>query len=101
MTEEQPSSIADTQDLVRKIAWAFVDDESAVRIEIIPSEHGTVFRLYSAENDVGKLIGKHGRNAQALRVIITAIGLTQGVHYNLDIVDPLHGSSQSLSPKDV
>jgi predicted RNA-binding protein YlqC (UPF0109 family) len=93
MIVEQSSSVFRTKHLVTKIARSLVDDESVVRVEAKPIDTGTVFRIHVALADAGKLIGKHGRHAHALRHIIATIGSVQGVYYSLDIVQPTRNSS--------
>jgi predicted RNA-binding protein YlqC (UPF0109 family) len=87
MTPENSNLILATPLLVAKIAQALVDDESAVRIEVESSENGTMLRVHVAASDIGKMVGKEGRTARSLRVILGAAGVTQGVHYSLDIVE--------------
>ena len=73
--------------IITKIAQAIVDDEEAVCVEVETAGTQTVLRLRVAPNDVGMVIGKQGRTARALRNIIGAIGVAQGVPYSLDIVE--------------
>ena len=86
MTNEQPVVLAHS--IVLRIAQAIVDNEAAVYVEIETAGIATALRLHVAPNDVGMVIGKQGRTARALRNIIGAIGLTQGIPYSLDIVEP-------------
>jgi predicted RNA-binding protein YlqC (UPF0109 family) len=86
MTNEQPILLVHS--IVTRIALAIVDNEAAVCVEVETAGTQTVLRLSVAPNDVGMVIGKQGRTARALRTIIGAIGVTQGVPYSLDIIEP-------------
>jgi uncharacterized protein len=48
---------------------------------------GTVYRLRVAPGDVGKVIGKEGRTARAIRTILGGIGMKQKHRYTLDIIE--------------
>ncbi len=88
MTNAVPVPIEKTRDLFAKIIRSLVDDESVVRVAVETRGSQTVIRVDAASADIGKLIGKQGRNARALRVLIGEIGLVQGVSYALDIAQP-------------
>jgi predicted RNA-binding protein YlqC (UPF0109 family) len=66
----------DTQqiaDLMTDLIRLIVDKPDEARIEILPKLGGAIFRLSLAPDDVGKVIGKDGRNAASLRGILEAI----------------------------
>ena len=67
--------------LVRKL----VDEPDAVRVETEEGEDVVVFRLHVAEGDVGKVIGRQGRMARALRSIVRAAGARAEERYVLEI----------------
>lgn len=62
------------QELLVTIAQGLVEDQSAVRVDVDePAEDGTVvYHLHVAENDMGRVIGKQGRIAKAIRVVMRA-----------------------------
>ncbi len=62
------------KDLLIAIARGLVEDPSAVRVDVDePDEEGTVvYHLHVAENDMGRVIGKQGRIAKAIRVVMRA-----------------------------
>lgn len=62
------------KELVRVIAQALVDDPSAVVVEETENEKGLVISLSVAEDDMGKVIGKQGRIAKAIRTVAKAAG---------------------------
>ncbi|MDE7391221.1 MAG: KH domain-containing protein, partial [Treponemataceae bacterium] len=50
-------------------------------------ERGPVLELRVAQGDIGKVIGKYGRIAKALRTVLSASASREGKHYSLDILD--------------
>ena len=75
-------------ELVAELARRLVDEPDAVRVEEVEEPDGTlVLQLYVAEADVGKVIGRQGRLARALRTIVRAGGVEAGRRLQLEIVD--------------
>ena len=75
-------------ELVAELARRLVDEPGAVCVEEIEEEDGTlVLRLYVAEGDIGKVIGRQGRLARALRTIVRAGGVEAGRRLKLEIAD--------------
>jgi predicted RNA-binding protein YlqC (UPF0109 family) len=75
-------------ELVADLARRLVDEPDAVRVEEVEEEDGTlVLQLHVAEGDVGKVIGREGRLARALRTIVRAGGVEAGRRLQLEIVD--------------
>jgi len=62
-----------------------VDEPDAVRVETEEREDAVVFRLHVAPDDVGKVIGRQGRMARALRSIVRAAGARAEERYVLEI----------------
>ena len=76
------------QELLEELARRLVDEPDAVRVEQVEGDDGTlVFRLHVAEGDVGKVIGRQGRIARALRTIVRASGAHQNERVQLEIVN--------------
>ena len=69
------------------IARRLVDDPDAVRVETEEREDAIVFKLHVAADDVGKVIGRQGRLARALRSIVRAAGARADERYLLEIAD--------------
>ena len=70
-----------------ELARRLVDEPEAVRVEQVEGEDGSlVFRLHVAEGDVGKVIGRQGRIARALRTVVRAGGPNAGRRLQLEIV---------------
>jgi len=62
----------DLQELVKFLAVSLVDAPDEVLVEEMEEEGAAVFELTVAEEDLGKVIGKQGRTARALRTILSA-----------------------------
>ena len=74
-------------ELLAELARRLVDEPDAVRIEQVEGDDGSlVFRLHVAEGDVGKVIGRQGRIARALRTVVRAGGPSAGRRLQLEIV---------------
>jgi hypothetical protein len=70
------------------VARNIVDDPDGVFIEMSERRGGDVeLRLHVSPADMGKVIGRRGRVAQALRQVVAAAGTREGVRASLDIVD--------------
>ena len=75
------------QELLEELARRLVVEPDAVRVEQVEGDDGTlVFRLHVAEGDVGKVIGRQGRIARALRTVVRAGGPGAGRRLQLEIV---------------
>jgi predicted RNA-binding protein YlqC (UPF0109 family) len=60
------------KELVRSIAQALVDRPDEVEVRVVEGEKTTVLELKVAEADLGKVIGRQGRTARAIRTIVNA-----------------------------
>ncbi len=70
------------------VARNIVDDPEGVFVETSERRAGEVeLRLHVSPSDMGKVIGRRGRVAQALRQVVAAAGTKEGVRASLDIVD--------------
>jgi len=69
------------------LARHIVDDPDAVFVETSEGRGEVELRLHVAPGDMGKVIGRRGRVAQALRQVVAAAGSREGVRASLDIVD--------------
>jgi predicted RNA-binding protein YlqC (UPF0109 family) len=74
-------------DLLEWVAKRLVDEPDAVHVETEEREDAVVFRLHVAPDDVGKVIGRQGRMARALRSIVRAGGARAAERYILEIAD--------------
>ena len=64
------------KELIIHIVQALVDNPEKVKLTEIKGGNTTVFELEVAQKDIGKVIGKHGRNVNAIRTILTAAAAT-------------------------
>ena len=77
----------DVRVLVEQITKAIVDTHGEVFVEVVEENGDTVIEVEVAENEVGKLIGRHGRTAKALRTLLSAASLKQNKRYVLEIIE--------------
>ncbi len=87
---EVPSATADGQlsvAVLEYIARAMSDDPDAVVIRKEERRGSTVLRLHVAPQDMGRVIGRRGRTAQAIRTLVGVAGAREGVQTAVDIVD--------------
>ena len=75
------------KDLIEYIAKSLVDDPDSVVITEKEDDRAVVFELHVAENDMGKVIGKQGRIAKAIRTILSAVSNKSNKRVLLDIID--------------
>ncbi len=75
------------KDLITEIVKALVDQPDQVSVTEIEGGHTVVLELRVAKSDMGKVIGKQGRNAQAIRTILSAAAGKARKRYLLEIVD--------------
>lgn len=73
--------------LVEYIAQSLVDDPSAVQVrEVRNDRNALVLELHVAPDDYGKVIGRQGRVARAMRTLLRAGGTREGRHTSLEIL---------------
>jgi predicted RNA-binding protein YlqC (UPF0109 family) len=77
----------EVKELVEQIARSLVDNSEAVSVTEAKAEKTTVLELRVAQEDLGKVIGKQGRTARAIRTILTAAGRKLGKHFVLEILE--------------
>ncbi len=75
------------KDLVEYMVKSLVDYPEEVEIREIEGEKSTILELKVTKDDIGKVIGKHGRIARALRTIINASATKSGKRVVLEILD--------------
>ncbi|GHV22389.1 UPF0109 protein [Spirochaetia bacterium] len=75
------------KDLIEYIAKSLVDDPEAVSLNVVDGEKSTVLELSVGPEDIGKVIGKHGRIARAIRTVLQAASAKSGKHAVLEILD--------------
>ena len=74
-------------ELLAELARRLVDDPEAVRVEEVERDGAVVLQLHVAKDDVGKVIGRQGRIARALRTIVRAGAARSSQRVVVEIVD--------------
>ena len=75
------------KELVEYIVRSLVDQPENVEVNVIEGEKSTILELRVSPDDIGKVIGKQGRIAKALRTILSATATRSGKHASLEILD--------------
>ena len=73
--------------MLEHVARSIVDESDAVVVNASAGRNGTRFELHVAPDDMGRIIGKRGRVAQALRVLVRSAAARDGTDATVDIVD--------------
>jgi uncharacterized protein len=74
------------KELVEFVAKSLVDDPDAVHVEETRDRDGVVLELHVAEDDMGKVIGRNGSVAKALRTLLKVTAAREGEPVSLEIV---------------
>ncbi len=77
------------KELVEVIVKSLVDDTENVKVTQLEGEQSSIIEVKVAQEDIGKIIGKQGRTAQAIRVILGAAGMKLKKRFNLEIIDKM------------
>lgn len=72
---------------LKLIINSLVNDENAVSINEIDGEKSIIFEVKVAQSDMGKVIGKEGRIAKAIRVIMKAVAAKEGKKVSIEFID--------------
>ncbi|MCF0262389.1 MAG: KH domain-containing protein [Sphaerochaetaceae bacterium] len=75
------------KELVEYIVKSLVDQPENVEVNVVEGEKSTILELRVSPDDIGKVIGKQGRIAKALRTILSATATKSGKHASLEILD--------------
>jgi len=75
------------KELIEMIAKALVDHPDEVVVKPIEGEQSTVLELRVAASDLGKVIGKQGRTARSIRIILGAAGMKLKRRFTLEILE--------------
>jgi hypothetical protein len=74
------------KELVEYIAKSLVDDPSQVKVTEVAAGPSTILELEVAQEDMGRVIGKNGRVANAMRVLVRVVAAKEGTRVNLEIL---------------
>jgi predicted RNA-binding protein YlqC (UPF0109 family) len=87
LTEAQgDSGSCSMKELVEIMARSLVDKPEAVSVTEIGGAHSSILELKVAKEDIGKIIGKQGRTADAMRIIISAVSAKMNKRSVLEII---------------
>ena len=75
------------KELVELIVKSLVDNPDKVKVTQLNGEQSSIIELAVAPEDMGKVIGKQGRNAQAIRIIVAAAGMKLKKRVSLEILE--------------
>jgi predicted RNA-binding protein YlqC (UPF0109 family) len=86
--EDAPSASPELATAVLEhIAKSLVETPDGVRVEVVDGSPRTQLNLYVAEGDMGRIIGKRGRMASAIRTVTRAAAARDGVEIDVEFVD--------------
>lgn len=74
-------------DLIKRIVQVLVDHPEQIEVSEVEGDNITVLELRVAKEDIGKVIGKKGRNVQAIRTILSAASAKEKKHTVLEILE--------------
>jgi len=75
------------KEMIEIIARALVNEPDAVFVTEINGSHTSILELRVAKEDIGKIIGRQGRTADALRTLLNAVSSKAQTHSRLEIID--------------
>ncbi len=75
------------RELIEFLVRALVDDPDSVSIDVAQGRRGLSMRVSVAPDDMGRVIGRRGRTAQAIRTVVRAAAAREGMDVHVDIVD--------------
>lgn len=75
------------KEILQTIVESLVEDKSAIQINQVDGEKNIVFEVKVAEKDMGKIIGKEGRIAKAIRIIFKAVGAKEKKNVSIEFID--------------
>jgi len=77
----------DEKSLVEYLVKSLVDNPDNVSIKVVEGEKSTILELRVLDEDIGKVIGKHGRIAKAIRTLLSAAATKSGKRVVLEILE--------------
>lgn len=75
------------EDVLKYLAQSLVEEPDKVSVTTVESDRGPVLQLRVAPDDLGRVIGKQGRIAKALRTVVKAAATRHGERVNIEIAD--------------
>jgi len=87
------------KELIEYIARSIVDSPDEVTVTEVPAEDGIILRLQVAPDDTGKVIGKEGRIAKAMRTLLRVAAIRKGTRATLEIISDVEPPRRSPEPR--
>lgn len=91
------ASVAQDQDFLEYVVKALVDNPSAVKTSRKVDEMGVLITLKVDPADMGKIIGRNGQTAKAIRSLLRVVGVKNNARVNLKIEEPEGGRGPRMS----
>ncbi|MFC1812091.1 KH domain-containing protein [Thermodesulfobacteriota bacterium] len=76
------------KDLIKRIVQELVDNPEQVAVSEVEGDRISILEVRVSKEDIGKVIGKKGRNVQAIRTILRAASAKEKKHTALEIIEP-------------
>lgn len=77
------------KNLVEYLVTSLVDHPAEVKIEEKVTDQNTIYSIHVPRADLGKVIGKKGRTAKAMRILLSAFSAAQNKNMSLEIIEPV------------
>ncbi len=90
-----PTSTKDV-DFISFIIKSIVDEPEKVEISRRVDDLGVLIEIRVAKNDMGKIVGRDGKTAKAMRTLVRQIGSQEGNRVNLKILEPVDGDENDM-----
>lgn len=87
-------------EFLEQVVKALVDKPEKVQITRVVDEMGVLLTLTVDQDDMGKIIGRSGNTAKAIRTLLRVVGMKNNARVNLKINEPEGGSSRNMSVDD-
>ena len=78
----------DIRELIETIVKAIVDNPDQVSVKELEGERVCIYEIKVADNDAGKVIGKQGQTAKAIRTIVSAAAVKKNKRAEIEIIEP-------------
>ena len=85
------------KELVENIAKALVDHPEGVQVDAVEGTDVTILQLRAHPDDIGKVIGRDGRTAKAIRTLLGAAGMKLRKRFTLEIVEEKHNYQKATA----
>jgi uncharacterized protein len=85
------------KELIQDIAKALVDHPEGVQVDTVEGTDVTILQLRAHPDDIGKVIGREGRTAKAIRTLLGAAGMKLRHRFTLEIVEEKNGHHKAAA----